>query len=72
MSAENHQNKPDVKKNKLEVHPVLRNTNKTFSSSKNHCFLKFCKKKSLNRFDDEHLQTFGDFTKSGKPFEYFN
>ena len=71
MTAENHQNKPDVKKRKLEeVHQVLLNTNEPFSSSKNHYFLKFCKKESIKRFDDNDLQAFNDFCKSDKVFEF--
>ena len=71
MSRENLQNKHVVKKRNLdEVHQELRNSKETLSSSTSHGFLKFCKKTSLKRFDDKDLQTFNDFTKSGKVFNF--
>ena len=69
MSQEHHQNKNDEKQGKLEdVHQKLFNFDETVGSSKKHDFLKFCKKSSLQRFDDNCLQTFNDFTNSGKVF----
>ena len=71
MSAENHQNEPGVKKRKLEeVHQMLLSTNETFSRSKRHDFVKCSKKTSLEKYDDNYLQKFNDFTLSGKAFEY--
>ena len=67
VSAEDHQNKTDVKKRKLEeVHHKLLSSDEDFSSSKNNCFSEFCQKKSLKIFDDKYLQTFNDFSKSGR------
>ena len=71
MSAENLQNKIVLKKRKLDgVHQELLNSKENPSSSKNYGFLKFCKKTSLERFDDKYLQTINDFTKSGKLFSF--
>ena len=70
MSSNNLQNKNDVKKRKLEEgHQTLLSTNGNFRSSKNHGFLKFCKKKSLNRYHGI-LQPFNDSFISGILFEF--
>ena len=69
MSAENHRNKPDVKKRKLEeVHQTLLSTNETFSNPKRYGFVMCCKKTAVEKCDDKHLQKFNNFTKSGKIF----
>ena len=71
MSAENHRNKPDVKKRKLEeVHETLLNTNENCRNSKSYGFVKCCKETSLEKFDDKNLQKFNDFTLSGKSFDF--
>ena len=70
MSAENIQNEPDVKKRKLEnLHLTSLSTNEIFSNSKSHGFVICCKKTSLENFDDNNLQTFYNFAKSGKIFQ---
>ena len=67
MSAENLQNRSILVKTKLEaVHQELLDTEE--SIPKNHGFPKFCKATSLKTFEDKDLQTFNDFTKSGKVF----
>ena len=71
MSADSLQNKNVLKKKKLdEVHQELLNSKENLSSSTNHLFFKFCKKTSFKRFDDKKLQTFNDFTNSGKVFKF--
>ena len=71
MSAENHQNKPDVKKRKLEeVHHKLFRCDENCRTSKDHGFVKCCKETSLEKFDDKNLQKFSDFTLSGKSFDF--
>ena len=71
MSAENLQNKPALKKRKLEeVHQELLNIKENPSSSINYGFLKCCKKTSLKIFDDKYLQTINGFTESGKIFNF--
>ena len=70
VSAENHLNKNDLKKRKLqEVHQAILSTYESFRNTKNYDFVKFCMTKSLRRFDDNDLQLFNDFTKSGKVVE---
>ena len=72
MSAENIQNEYDVIKIKLgEVHQTLLSTNETYSNSKSHGFVMCCKKTSVEKFDDKHLQTFYNFAKSGKYSSYY-
>ena len=69
MSEEIHQNINDEKRLKIEDdHQKSFNFDENVGSSKKHDFVKFCKKKSLNRFDDNCLQTFNEFTKSGTVF----
>ena len=71
MSAENHQNKPDVNKRKLEeVHHKLLSCDENCRTSKDHGFVKCSKENSLEKFDDKNLQKFNDFTLSGKSFEF--
>ena len=71
MSADNLHNIHVLKKRKLdEVHQELLNSKENLSSSTNHAFPKFCKETSLKKFDDKDLQTFMDFTKSGKIFNF--
>ena len=73
MSAENDQIENDVKKIKLEVaHQKSFSFDENCKSSKNLCILSLCKKNSTKRFDGKNLQTFNDFTKSGKVFANYN
>ena len=71
MSAENHQNINDEKQgNLIDVHKDSFNFHENVGSSKKIGFVKFCKKTSLKRCDDNCLQTFYDFTNSGKVFKF--
>ena len=51
MSAENHQNKTELKRRKNEeVHQLLHCTDKTSRSLRKNTFVKLCKKKLLSEF----------------------
>ena len=66
MSTENIQNEPVVKKIKPEnLHRTLLTTNETFSNSNSLGFVMCCKKTSLEKFDEKHLQTSNNFAMSG-------
>ena len=70
MSVDNHHITNDIKIIKSEkVHEAFPSTRVDFSNSKTHGFVKCCKNKSLRKFDDKHLETFNNFTKSGKLFQ---
>ena len=70
MSVENHHFTNDIKIRKSEeVHQTLLSTGVNLTNSKTHGFVICCKKKSLQKCDDKHLETFNNFTKSGKLFQ---
>ena len=65
MAAENYPT--DDEKTKLkEGHQKLHNFDKNFKRSKNHGFLKLCKKTSLKMLDGGNVQTFYGFTYIGE------
>ena len=66
VSVEDHQNKTDVKKIKLEeTHHKFANSNEICSSSKSSSFVNFCKQNNSKICDEKDMRNFSKFSKQG-------